>query len=157
MATSNSGVSFGLSGPDLMLAASLHSTRERCERQFLIEHLDRGYPCRWLVAVLNYRAIKFCMRIDKSDAGFACVREFALSGESERIVKLRAPDKQDAIDYECPRKSLLPILLHGGKIGRKVGKLLRDLLDPIAGQAYRYRENISKPRKPGRKPHKSMT
>ena len=93
-----------------MLAASLHSTRERGERQFLIEHLDRlsptdlllldrGYPCRWLVAVLNHRAIKFCMRVDKSDAGFACVREFALSGESERIVMLRAPDKQDAIDY----------------------------------------------------------
>lgn len=268
-----------LPGPDLMLAASLHSLCERGERQFLIEHLDRlspddlllldrGYPCRWLVAVLNHRAIKFCMRVDKSEAGFTCVREFARSGESERIVMLRAPDKQDAIDYECPRKPqrvrlirhlapngeqrvlmtnlfdeklypascfgelyhkrwsieeafkrlkhrlnlehvtglsqqavvqdvaakivcdnlqaltaltahadadlpdserinhayahtalkpLLPILLLGGKIGRKVGKLLRDLLDLIAGQTYRHRENLSKPRKPGRKPHKSMT
>jgi hypothetical protein len=268
-----------LPGPDLMLAASLHSTCERGERQFLIEHLDllsptdlllldRGYPCRWLVAVLNQRAIKFCMRVDKTDGGFACVNDFAGSDENERIVMLRAPDKQDAIDYECPRtpqrvrlvrhvapngeqcvlmtnlfdqqlyptsafgelyhqrwsieeafkrlkhrlnlehvtglsqqsvvqdvaakiicdnlqaltaltahakaglpaserinhayahtalKPLLPILLLGGKIGRKVGKLLRDLLALIAGRTYPHRENLSKPRNKGRKPHKSMT
>lgn len=61
-------VLFGLffPGPDLMLAAALHSVHERGERQFLIEHLDRlspddlllldrGYPCRWLVSVLNHR------------------------------------------------------------------------------------------------------
>jgi hypothetical protein len=268
-----------LPGPDLMLAASLHSVHERGERQFLIEHLDRlspddlllldrGYPCRWLVAVLNHRAIKFCMRVDNTDTGFACVREFVRSGAIERIVMLRAPDKQDALDYECPRKPqrvrlirhispngeqrvlmtnlfddklypascfgelyhkrwgieeafkrlkhrlnlehvtgltqqavvqdvaakivcdnlqalvaltaqadadlpanerinhayahtalkpLMPILLLGGKIGRKVGTLLRGLLGLIAGQTYRHRENLSKPRKPGQKPHKSMT
>lgn len=267
-----------LPGPDLMLAASLHSVHERGERQFLIEHLyrlapddllllDRGYPCRWLVAVLNHRAIKFCMRVDNSD-GFACVREFMRSDGIERIVTLRAPDKQDALDYECPRKPqrvrlirnvspngeqrvlmtnlfdqelypadcfgelyhkrwgieeafkrlkhrlnlehvtgltqqavtqdvaakivcdnlqaltsltahadadlpdskrvnhayahtalkpLLPILLLGGKIGRTVGRMLRNLLDLIAGRTYRHRENRSKPRKQGTKPHKSMT
>lgn len=58
-----------------MLAASLHGIHECGERQFLIEHLDRlspddlllldrGYPASWLVAVLNQRAIKFCMRVD---------------------------------------------------------------------------------------------
>jgi hypothetical protein len=268
-----------LPGSDLMLAATLHSVGERGERQFLIEHLDRlsptdlllldrGYPCRWLVAVLNHRAIKFCMRVDQSDTGFACVRDFLRSGLTEQLVMLRAPDKQDAIDYECPRKPqsvrlvrhvgpngeqrvlmtnlfdeklypassfgelyhkrwgieeafkrlkhrlnlehvtglsqqavaqdvsakivcdnlqaltaltahadadlpaserinhayahtalkpLLPILLLGGKIGRKVGKLLRGVLDLIAGRTYRHRENISKPRNPGRKPHKSLT
>ena len=268
-----------LPGPDLMLATSLHSVHERGERQFLIEHLDRlsptdlllldrGYPCRWLVAVLNHRAIKFCMRVDKSDAGFTCVRQFVLSSDSERIVTLRAPDKQDAIDYECPRKPqrvrlvrhvapngeqrvlmtnlfdqklypascfgelyhqrwsieeafkrlkhrlklehvtgvtqqavvqdvaakivcdnlqaltaltahadanlpaselinhayahtalkpLLPILLLGGKIGRTVAKLLRSLLDLIAGRTYRHRENLSRPRKQDRKPHNSMS
>jgi hypothetical protein len=26
------------------------------------------------------------------------------SGATERVVMLRAPDKQDALDYECPRK-----------------------------------------------------
>jgi len=268
-----------LPGPDLMLAASLHSIHERGERQFLIEHLDRlspddlllldrGYPASWLVAVLNQRAIKFCMRVDNTDGGYACVREFVRSGAIERIVMLRAPNKQDALDYECPRKPqrvrlvrhvlpngeqrvlmtnlfddklfpadcfgelyhkrwgieeafkrlkhrlnlehvtglsqqavvqdvaakivcdnlqalvsitahadadlpenkrinhayahtalkpLMPILLLGAKIGRKVGVLLRGLLGLIAGRTYRHRENRLKPRKPGAKPHKKMT
>jgi hypothetical protein len=267
-----------LPGPDLMLAASLHSLHERGERQFLVEHLDRlspndlllldrGYPACWLVAVLNHRAIKFCMRVDNTDGGYVCVREFVQSSAIERIVTLRAPSKQEALDYECPRKPqrvrlvrhvlpngeqrvlmtnlfddklfpaecfgelyhkrwgieeafkrlkhrlnlehvtglsqqavvqdvaakivcylqalvsltahgdadlpddqrinhayahtalkpLLPILLLGGKIGRKVSKLLRDLLDLIARNTYRHRENRSKPRKPGPKPHKTMT
>jgi len=267
-----------LPGSDLMLATSLHSARERGERQFLFEHLDRlspddlllldrGYPCRWLVAVLNHRGIKFCMRVDNSD-GFACVREFALSGEIERIVTLRAPDKQDALDYECPRKPqrvrlvcnvapngeqrvlmtnlfdeklspancfaelyhkrwgieeafkrlkhrlnlehvtgltqqavvqdvaakivcdnlqaivattahadadlpdserinhayahtalkpLMPILLLARRTARTIAKLMRALLDLIAGRTYRHRENVSKPRNPGPKPHKAMT
>lgn len=267
-----------LPGPDLMLSASLHSVRECGERQFLFEHLDqlspddlllldRGYPCRWLVAVLNQRAIKFCMRVDNSD-GFACVREFARSDAIERIVTLRAPDKQDALDYECPRKPqrvrlirnvapngeqrvlmtnlfdtklypancfaelyhkrwgieeafkrlkhrlnlehvtgltqqavaqdvaakivcdnlqalvaitahadadlpdserinhayahtalkpLLPILLLGSKSARTVGKMLRRLMNLISGQTYKHRENVSKPRKLGPKPHKAMT
>lgn len=267
-----------LPGPDLMLAASLHSVHERGERQFLIEHLDRlspgdlllldrGYPCRWLVAVLNHRAIKFCMRVDNA-GGFACVRAFTRSDAIERVVMLPAPDKRDALDYECPRKPqrvrlvrnvspsgeqrvlmtnlfddklypadcfgelyhkrwgieeafkrlkhrlnlehvtgltqqavaqdvaakivcdnlqalvaltahadadlpdrkrvnhayahtalkpLMPILLLSSKIGRKVGKMLRDLLGLIAGRTYPYRENLSKPRKHGQKPHKAMT
>lgn len=267
-----------LPGADLMLAASLHNVHERGERQFLFEHLDRlapgdlllldrGYPCRWLVAVLNHRAIKFCMRVDNA-GGFACVRAFMRSGKREQVVMLPAPDKQDALDYECPRqpqrvrlvrnvspggqarvlmtnlfddklypaecfgelyhkrwgieeafkrfkhrlnlehvsglsqqavaqdvaakivcdnlqalvsltahadadlpeenrinhayahtalKPLLPILLLGGKIGRKVAKMLRDLLALIAGKTYRHRKNRSKPRKPGPKPHKKMT
>lgn len=102
-----------LPGPDLMLSVTLHSIHECGERQFLFQHLDqlsptdlllldRGYPCRWLVSVLNQRAIKFCMRVDQTEGGFACVRAFSRSGESERIVMLRAPDQQDALDYECP-------------------------------------------------------
>jgi hypothetical protein len=54
-------------------------------------------------------------------------------------------------------KPLMPILLVGGMIGRKVGKLLRGLLNLIAGRTYRHRENISKPRKPGPKPHNAMS
>ncbi|QPI48820.1 hypothetical protein IV454_25460 [Massilia antarctica] len=39
--------------------------------------LDRGYPSRWLVALLNERAISLCMRVEKAgDGGFACVRAF---------------------------------------------------------------------------------
>ena len=103
-----------LPGPDLMLAASLHGVHERGERQFLVEHidrlspndlllLDRGYPACWLVAVLNHRAIKFCMRVDNGDSGYVCVRKFVQSNDIERIVTLRAPSKQEALDYECPR------------------------------------------------------
>jgi len=62
-------IAFGLflPGCEPMLAASLHSVHEN-ERQMLFDHLDRlgssdlllldsGYPCRWLVAVFNQRAI----------------------------------------------------------------------------------------------------
>jgi hypothetical protein len=268
-----------LPGPDLMLATSLHGLHERGERQFLVEHLDRlspndlllldrGYPASWLVALLNHRAIKFCMRVDSGQGSFACVSEFIRSSEIERIVMLPAPNKQDALEYECPRKPprvrlvrhvlpngevrvlmtnlfddkrfpaecfaelyhkrwnieeafkrlkhrlnlehvtglsqqavaqdvaakivcdnlqalvaltahadadlpedrrinhayahtalkpLLPILLLGAKIGRKVARLLRNLLELIAGRTYLHRKNLSKPRKPGQKPHKKMT
>ena len=54
-------------------------------------------------------------------------------------------------------KPLMPILLLGGKIGRKVGALLRGLLGLIARKTYPHRENQSKPRKAGPKPHKKMT
>lgn len=267
-----------LPGPDLMLAASLHNVHERGERQFLFEHLDRlspddlllldrGYPCSWLVAVLNHRAIKFCMRVDNT-GGFACVRAFMRSDAPEKVVMLPAPNKRDALDYECPRKPqrvrlvrnispsgeqrvlmtnlfddqlfpadcfgelyhqrwgieeafkrlkhrlnlehvtglsqqavaqdvaakivcdnlqalvsltahadadlpdekrinhayahtalkpLMPILLLGRKIGRKVGNMLLRVLALIAGRTYRHRENRSKPRKKGHKPHKTMT
>jgi hypothetical protein len=54
-------------------------------------------------------------------------------------------------------KPLMPILLLGGMVARKVDKLLRGLLDLIAGRTHQHRENLSKPRKPGQKPHKAMS
>ena len=53
-----------LPGAELMLAASRHGLRECGERQMLVQHLerhsnndllllDRGYPARWLVSLLN--------------------------------------------------------------------------------------------------------
>ena len=270
-------IAFGLflPGCELMLSASLHSVHEN-ERQMLFEHLDRlrssdlllldrGYPCRWLVAVLNQRAIPFCMRVEKSgNTGFTCVRDFLRSGLAEQIVTLRAADRRDVLDFECPSepqtvrlvrhiapngqvrvlmtnlldatrfpasrfsdlyhqrwrieeafkrlkhrlnlehvsglsqlaveqdvaakvlcdnlqalatleardnddlpdrerinrayvhtalKPLLPALL----LGRKVARLLRNVLTLIAKRTYLHRENLSKPRKPGSKPHKYMT
>lgn len=65
--------------------------------------MDRGYPCRWRVAVLNQRGIGFCMRVEKAgNAGFACVRDFLRSDRMEQIVTLPASDRSDAKDYECP-------------------------------------------------------
>ena len=264
-----------LPGCELMLATSLHSIHES-ERQMLFEHLDRlshgdlllldrGYPARWVVGVLNQRGIQFCMRVEKSgNSGFRCVRDFLRSGLSEQVVTLRAPNKQDVIDFECPAtpqtvrlvrhiapngqvrvlmtnlfdvvrfpacsfgdlyharwrieegfkrlkhrlnlehvsglsqqavlqdvaakvlcdnlqaltalsahkdaalpesirinhayvhsalKPLLPALL----LGRKVAKLLRTVLTLVAKQTYVHRQNLSKPRKAGPKPHKYMT
>jgi hypothetical protein len=102
-----------LPGSELMLAASLHGTREN-ERQMLFEHLDRlsssdlllldrGYPGRWLVAALNQRSTSFCMRVEKSgNSGLTCVRDFLRSGLSEQVVTLRAADRRDVLDFECP-------------------------------------------------------
>ena len=270
-------IAFGLflPGSELMLCASLHSVHEN-ERQMLFENLDRlcssdlllldrGYPCRWLVAVLNQRSIPFCMRVEKSGtAGFTCVRDFLRSGLDEQVVTLRPADRRDVLDFGCPSgpqtvrlvrhvapngqarvlmtnlldatrfpasqfadlyhqrwrieeafkrlkhrlnlehvsglsqlaveqdvaakvlcdnlqalttlearknddlpdherinrayvhtalKPLLPALL----MGRKVARLLRNVLQLIAKHTYLHRENLSKPRKPGPKPHKYMT
>ena len=104
-----------LPGAELIYAAKLYSMRNNNERQMLFEHLgrlgstdlllmDRGYPCLWLIAVLNRLGIPFCMRVEKSgNAGFACVRDFLRSGLAERVVTLRAPNKRDAKDYGCTR------------------------------------------------------
>lgn len=101
-----------LPGAELMLATSLHGIDECGERQMLAQHLerlssddllllDRGYPSRWLVALLSERAISFCMRVDKAgDGGFACVRAFMDSGLDEQVVTLSAPSRRDAADYD---------------------------------------------------------
>jgi hypothetical protein len=97
----------------MMLAASQHSVHEG-ERQMLFEHferlrednmllLDRGYPSRWLVALLNQRGISFCMRVEKSGGnGFKYVRDFLRSDLPEQIVTLSAPDHRDVVDFGCP-------------------------------------------------------
>ena len=128
-----------LPGPDLMLAATLHNIHECGERQFLFEHLDslspddlllldRGYPCRWLVSLLNHRAIKFCMRVD-SAKGFTCVRKFMRSGALEQVVMLPAPKKQDALDYECPRKPQRVRLVRNISPSGEVRVLMTNLFD----------------------------
>ena len=101
-----------LPGPELTLGFSLYSPVVG-ERQMLFEHLDhlqsddllildRGYPAAWLVAVLNQRKIPFCMRVDA--LGFAAVRDFQHSGQSDALVQIGAPSQHDANDYDCPRQ-----------------------------------------------------
>lgn len=51
-------------------------------------------------------------------------------------------------------KPLLPALLLGMKVA---GQLLQGLLTLVAQRTYRHRENVSKPRKQGPKPHRAMT
>jgi len=135
-------IAFGLylPGAELMLAASLHGVHEN-ERQMLFEHLDllgdgdlllmdRGYPCRWLVALLIHRGIGFCMRVEKAgNSGFGCVRDFLRSGLQEQIVILAAPDKDDARDYECPAApQTVRLVRHVASTG-KVRVLMTNLFD----------------------------
>jgi len=117
-AASRDALALGLYLPDahLMLAAQLHST---CvgERQALFEQLhrlgtgglvllDRGYPCRWLIGLLQRQGIDFCMRVDASgDRGFALVQAFRKSDLAEQIVTLPRPDPQDVADFDCPPES----------------------------------------------------
>ncbi len=127
----------------MMLAASLHSVHEG-ERRTLFQHLDRlsggdlllmdrGYPSRWLVAVLNARGIAFCMRVEKAgNAGFACVRDFLRSGEHECVVTLAAPARRDADDYACPATAqTVRLVRHVASTG-KVRVLMTNLLDTAA-------------------------
>jgi hypothetical protein len=135
-------IAFGLTlpGSELMLAASLHSIHES-ERQMLFEHLerlgpedllllDRGYPCRWLVALLNQRGIPFCMRVELSgESGFTCVRRFRRSGLCEQIVTLPAPDRRDVIDYGCPATPPRVRLIRHVAPNGQVRVLMTNLLD----------------------------
>ena len=50
-------------------------------------------------------------------------------------------------------KPLLPALL----FSKKVAKWLRNVQRMVAQYTYVHRENLSKPRKPGPKPHKYLT
>ena len=137
-------IGFGLflPGSELMLAASLHSVHES-ERQMLFEHLfrlssgdllllDRGYPCRWLVAVLNQRAIPFCMRVDKSgNTGFTCVRDFLSSGLDEQIVTLNAVCAQDVLDFECPSEPQQVRLIRHIAPSGEIRVLMTNLFDVV--------------------------
>lgn len=144
-AASTEQIAFGLflPGAEMMLAASLHSVHEN-ERQMLFQHIDRlsagdlllmdrGYPCRWLVALLNARGIKFCMRVEKAGSGgFNCVRDFLLSDKDEQVVTLSAPDRCDATDYECPATpQTVRLVRHVASTG-KVRVLMTNLLDADA-------------------------
>src|SRR5450830_1722866 len=129
-----------LPGAELMLSASLYST-DVGERQMLVEQLDRlgkddlllldrGYPCYWMPAVLNQRRIAFCMRVEQArGGGFPCVNQFLKSGLQEQIVMLRAPDRRDALDYECPiEPQTVRLIRHVASTG-KVRVLMTNLLD----------------------------
>lgn len=92
--------------------------------------LDRGYPARWLISLLNCRGIPFCMRVEKSGTGgFACVRAFLNSQQREQIVTVRAPDRQDAQDYECPRKTQKVRLVRHVAPNGNIRVLMTNLLD----------------------------
>jgi hypothetical protein len=110
------------------------------ERQMLFEHLDslhpndllvldRGYPASWLVAVLQSRALHFCMRVD--DTGFAVVQRLRRSGQLSAAVTLPAPSAADAEDYGCPRQPLTVRLVRVVTPNGRVQILMTSLLDEV--------------------------
>lgn len=99
---------------ELTLFAQLHS-ENTCERQMLVEAaselspddlliLDRGYPASWLVAFLNERNIRFCMRCDKGN-GFKAMRGLLASGNREALATLPQPNAQDVADFGLSGKA----------------------------------------------------
>jgi hypothetical protein len=125
-------------GIELFDSLILHSVRVG-ERQMLFERLDRlgdqemlvldrGYPGAWLVAALLHRGIPFCMRCDSSSS-FKVVTEFMRSGKAEDIVTLPPPNRQDAVDYECPRQRSAVRLIRQVTPQGKVRVLMTSLLD----------------------------
>jgi len=131
-----------LPGPELTLHAALHPA-DGAERQMLFEALDvlqpqtdlllldRGYIGNMMVAALAQRGIHFCLRVDTR--GWSCVREFARSGETERIVTLPAPNEDDARDYELARTPTTVRLIRDVTPSGRVRVLMSSLLD---GQRY---------------------
>ncbi len=120
-----------LPGAELTLFAELHGLQVG-ERQMLFEALshllpgdvlvlDRGYPASWLVAYLNERGIKFCMRCDKTKTGWRDMRSLLHSGQEEVLAaKLEKPKAQDVSDYglsgKAPELRLVRHITPDGKI-----------------------------------------
>lgn len=134
---------FGLFRPGIELFDSLilHSSSVG-ERQMLFERLDRlgksdmlvldrGYPGAWLIAALLYRGIPFCMRCDSSSS-FKAVTEFMRSGLEEKVVTLPSPNRQDALDYECPRQPSIVRLIRQVTPDGQLRVLMTSLLDADA-------------------------
>ena len=126
-----------LPGVEMMLRATLYGT-DTGERQMLFEHLDllgkndllvldRGYPASWLMAALQARGIRFCMRID--GIGGKPVSAFLRSGASEAIVTLPAPNRPDAADYELERSPVTVRLIRVVTPEGRVRVLATSLLD----------------------------
>ena len=147
------GVAFGLflPGIELFLDFALHEPLCN-ERQMLFEMLDplrendllvldRGFPCRWLVAALTARRIHFCIRCDSSH-GFKAVRQFMLSGQGEQTVTLPACVAIDAADYECPMTPtsvrLVRVVTPNGRVHVVMTSLLDASLYPAADFAALY-------------------
>lgn len=129
-----------LPGLEMTLAARLYSPSTG-ERQMLFEHLDgltaddlllldRGYPARWLIALLTQWGIPFCMRAD--DSGFSAVKAFLRSTLPEAMVALRAPDATDCADYECAPTPTTVRLVRVVTPNGRVHALITSLLDATA-------------------------
>jgi hypothetical protein len=129
-----------LPGLEMTLASKLYAPSVG-ERQMLFEHLDglgasdllvldQGYPARWLIALLAQRGLPFCMRVDET--GFADVKPFLRSGEAERTVLVRPPDRPDCADYECERLATPVRLVRVVTPNGRIHVVMTSLIDCVA-------------------------
>jgi len=81
---------------------------------------------------VSLTAIPFCMRVEKSgNSGFTCVRDFLRSGLLEQVVTLRAADRRDVLDFECPSEPQTVRLVRHIAPNRQVRVLMTNLLDVV--------------------------
>jgi len=146
-----------LPGPELTLHASVHSARES-ERAMLAQALDklgphdvllldRGYPASWLINLLNARSIRFIMRCDKIGGGWGPVRTFMRGQLDDTTVRLKAPKKQEALDWDCladaPTVRLVRHLAPGARVRVLATNLSPEQIDAAAfGDLYHRRWRI---------------
>jgi hypothetical protein len=129
------------------------------ERDLLMSHLDkvkpgdlllldRGYPCKWLLFLLQAKGIEFCVRM-KED-WWLTVKDFNESQESERLVEFSLPQKDSEKLAAYPHMINTTIKCRLVKIKLEDGSheiLCTSLVDsdkyPIEdiGQLYHYRWN----------------
>jgi hypothetical protein len=99
-----------LPGAELTLHAAVHDAG-MSERAMLVEALDalgpddvlvldRGYPASWVVALLNERGIRFCIRCDNARS-WSALDAFRRSGAEDAVVTLSPPSASDARGWGC--------------------------------------------------------
>lgn len=100
--------------------------------------LDRGYPCFWLLFMLQARGIEFCVRL--KDNWWLKVKEFSESGDKERIVTFSLPKKDRSKLADYPHMQDATITCRLVKIELENGKkeiLCTSLTD---AEQYKYEE-----------------
>lgn len=128
-----------LAGVDVTLHACVHGVAVD-ERQMLFEALeqlgpddvlvlDRGYPSTWLVALLNERGVRYCIRCD-NPSGWRAARQLLRSNQEEAHVTLRVPKRLDVLDYELSGQAatvrLVRVVCPNGRIQVMVTNLPSD-------------------------------
>lgn len=130
------------------------------ERDLLAKHLefvkqgdllllDRGYPCFWLLFLLQAKKIEFCVRLKNN--WWKEANEFLESGRDEKIVEFRLPKKDAGRLSEYPdlakgsiKCRLIRVVLDSGEIE----VLCTSLLDADSypnqdfKELYHYRWNV---------------
>lgn len=110
--------------------------------------LDRGYPARWLFAVLQARGLNYCMRIE--GCGWKAVRDLMHSKDRERVVylNLSGKDRQAWADHQQPgvapggvKVRLVKVRLPNGSLQIMATSLMDTQACPAAafGDLYRKR------------------